>query len=145
MLVVSSSAAWAAKNLVSQNPLPLGAPADAEYVLPQNLPAKTGGPYKNVESIKQIAVLAGQSKGEIKPLIKNITLTTHGDLINSKVFSQSYSVANDREVYLAVLEGNFQFNRVRTDMEPIQSKRLNIEIDATTGEVLALGTSELTM
>ncbi len=95
-------------------------------------------------AVGQIALLSGQSKGEMKPIVKNIILTTHGNLISSQIFSESYSVADDREVYLAILEGNFQFNRVRSNMEPIQSQQINIEIDASTGEVLALGTSELT-
>lgn len=144
VLIISSGAVWAAKNLISQNPLPLDAPAGAEYTLPENLPSRTGGPYRDIEDINQIAVLAGQSKDEIRPIVKNIILTTHGNLISSQIFSESYSVADDREVYLAILEGNFQFNRVRPNMEPIRSQQINIEIDANTGEVLALGTSELT-
>ena len=143
-LLVISSSAWAATTLVSRNPLPLGAPEGAQYTLPQNLPARTGGPYKNAEDIEKILLLAAQSKGESKPIIKNVVLTTHGDLITHEIFSPSYSVADNREVYIGVLEGNFQFNRVRPDMDPIRSQQLNVEVDATTGEVLALGTSELT-
>lgn len=144
VLIISSGAAWAAKNLISQNPLPLDAPVGAEYALLENLPSRTSGPYIDIENINRIAVLAGQSKGEMKPIVKNIILTTHGNLISSQIFSESYSVADDREVYLAILEGNFQFNRVRPNMEPIRSQQINIEIDANTGEVLALGASELT-
>ncbi len=66
------------------------------------------------------------------PEIKNIVMTTHGALIDEGVFSPSYSVANDREVYLVTLGGEFTFTRVRPGFDPIKAAHVNVEIDATT-------------
>lgn len=126
-------------------PLPLDSPPGMEYKIPENLPGKTGGPFIMKDDVVKIAEKVSNSKGEAAPRILEMVLTTHQALIDEEIFSPSYSVAGNREVYLIILEGEFTFNRVRYGLEPIQSKLINIEIDATTGDVLAVGTSPLTL
>ena len=134
---------------VSNAPLPLNSPSGVGYTMPENLPGRTGGPFLSIQEVKAIALDVAKARGELSPNIKNIILTTHGSLIEEGVFSPSYSVGNDREVYLVTLGGEFRFARVRRGFDPIKASHVNIdhvniEIDATTGDVLAVGTSTLT-
>lgn len=129
---------------VSNAPLPLNSSPEAEYKMPENLPGKSGGPFLSSREIEEISVDVAKTRGEISPNIKDIVMTTHGLLIEEGVFSPSYSVANDREVYLVTLSGEFTFTRVRPGADPIKATHVNIEIDATTGDVLAVGTSTAT-
>jgi len=132
--------------VVSTVPLPLNAPSGARYKMPDNLPGKSGGPFLKIEKIKEIAIKAAPACGESAsaPIIKDIVLTTHGALIQGGIFSPSFSVSNDREVYLVTMGGSFEFDRVSRGVKPIKSSYINIEIDATNGDVLAIGTSLVT-
>ncbi len=130
--------------VISTVPLPLNAPQGAIYKMPDNLPGKSGGPFLKIEKIKEIAIEAAPACGESAPIIKDIVLTTHGALIQEGIFDPSFSVLNDREVYLITMEGSFEFDRVPLGVEPIKSSHINIEIDATNGDVLAIGTSPVT-
>lgn len=114
------------------------------YTMPNNLPGRSGELYKTVEELKGIALEAAPSEQNSSVIISTLTQTTHGTLVTTGVFSPSYSVADDREVYLVTLEGVFTFSRGPRGAEPIQATHINIEIDATTGEVLSMGTSTLT-
>ena len=53
-------------------------------------------------------------------------------------------MANDREVYLVTLTGNLHLQGYVQVLDPIKASYVNIEIDATTGDVLAVGTSTAT-
>lgn len=128
---------------VTTVPLPLGASANSSYTIPANLPAKTGGPYKAIADVKRLALEAGAGKGDDQAKVSAIVLTSHSALVNAGVFSQSLSVADDREVYLATVEGEFSVFR-GPQGSSISATHLNVEIDATTGEVLAQGTSNIT-
>jgi hypothetical protein len=129
---------------VSNVPLPLNASPEAEYKMPKNLPGKSGGPFLSSTEIEKVSVDVAKAHGELSPSIKDSIMTTHGLLIEEGVFSPSYSVADDREVYLVTLTGKFTFTRVRPGADPIKASYVNIEIDATTGDVLAVGTSTAT-
>ncbi len=126
--------------VVSTLPLPLNAPQGASYKMPDNLPGKTGGPFLEIEKVKDIAADVAAGRGESAPIIKDIILTTHGALIQEGIFSPSFSVSNDREVYLVTMEGSFVFLRVPHGVKPIRSSYINIEIDATNDDALAIGT-----
>ncbi len=130
--------------VVSTVPLPLNAPQGARYKMPDNLPGKTGGLFLKIEKVKDIAIDVAAARGESAPIIKTIVLTTHGALIQGGVFSPSFSVSNDREVYLVTMEGSFEFHRGPLGAKPIESSYINIEIDATNGDVLAIGTAYVT-
>lgn len=136
--------AFAMSRAASDIPLPLNSPPGAEYKMPINLPGKTGGPFLATNEIKELVADVAKAHGELSPKIKAIVLTKHGSLIDEGVFSPSYSVANDREIYLITMEGNFTFTRVRLGQNPIKAAHVNVEIDATTGDVLAVGTSPIT-
>ncbi|MEH2220198.1 MAG: hypothetical protein V7K72_24335 [Nostoc sp.] len=116
--------------------------------LPTNLPSASKGPFLNLDSVRKIA-LTTATKGYSSPnsIIKDIKLSTHGTLIDNKVFSRSFSVDDSREVYLVTRTGNFFFSRVPNEPEFDSYRRrsfINMEIDATNGDVLAIGGSNLT-
>lgn len=143
-LTLVAFGAFAMGGAVSNAPLPLNSPPGVEYKMPESLPGKSGGPFLSTQEVKAITVCVAKVRGELSPNIKEIVITTHGSLIEEGVFSPSYSVANDREVYLVTMSGEFTFTRVRPGFDPIKASHVNIEIDATTGDVLAVGTSTAT-
>ncbi len=143
-LVVKSIQAGQDKAAVTTVPLPLNAPVGAAYTTPTNLPGPTGGPYKDVATVKTLVLNAAVSNAGSTAKVSAVVRTTHLALITAGIFSSSPSVADNREVYLATVEGSFVFNRVPRGQDPVQASHINVEIDATTGDVLAVGTSTVT-
>lgn len=140
----ASVSALGMERVVSDLPMPLNSPPGAQYKMPADLPGKSGGPFLNVAAVRQIAIDTGRGHGESSPEIKDVILTTHGALIEEGVFSASYSREDDREVYLITLAGNFVFLRVPPGCDPIKATHINIEVDATDGHVLSVGTCSVT-
>lgn len=139
-LVAWQSQAIAEQAIVSTNPLPLGAPANATYTIPQNLAGKTGGPFLTLDQIKQIALKGAKAWNGVNVQIDAVVLTTHGKLIDENIFSRSYSLADDREVYIVFLSGTFDFAPHAPQGTPdIHATRIKMEIDATNGDVPANG------
>jgi len=128
-----------------QIPLPTGA---VPGQLPTNLPSASKGPFLNLDSVRKIATTtATKVYSSPNSIIKDIKLTTRGALINNKVFGRSLSVDDSREVYLVTITGNFFFRRVPNEPQFDSYRRrsfINMEIDATNGDVLAVGGSSLT-
>ena len=147
--MIAILAAVVARGIASDSqsplPMPLGAPPGATHKLPDNLPGATGGPYLNPETVDAITLDVIKARDGVDFQIRDKILTTHGALIRERVFGQSYSVGESREVYLVTATGTFTFKRVLEGVEPIRVSFINIEIDATNGDVLAVGTSEATL
>lgn len=133
----------AASDIQSRLPMPMGAPPGAVHRLPSNLPGATGGSFVQVDRISSIALDTAKAREGLDSQVKDVVLTTHGRLVQEGVFGQSYSVGDTREVYLVTVTGDFTFRRGPEGEQPVRASFISIEIDATTGDVLAVGTSKV--
>ncbi|MEW6049395.1 MAG: hypothetical protein AB1609_23475, partial [Bacillota bacterium] len=125
-----------------QVPMPAGVSPEAEYQPPEESPGAMGGPLMGEEAAKGAAIAAARAHSGAGCRVENV-LTTHGALAGRGVFSPSFSVADSRQVYLVTVSGQFAFSgRAREPV--IRADLINVEVDASTGEVLAAGTSKKT-
>ncbi|WAS91717.1 hypothetical protein [Nannocystis punicea] len=111
--------------------LPEGRPATG--------PGASGGPFLARSEAEAIARVAAAATGDSQARLVALETTTHGDAVAARRAGRSSTVADDREVYVARFEGTFTFRRGPRGTPPRRASALEVEIDATDGRVLALG------
>ncbi|MHB1421298.1 MAG: hypothetical protein ACYCX4_17250 [Bacillota bacterium] len=121
--------------------LPQNSPAGAEYKMPSNLPTASKGPYLAEPKSNEILLQVSKAHGETNPVTVGKVLTSHGQIRALTLWGESYNVADDREVYLVLMNGKFTFNRRAPGADPLIVNHIEMEIDATTGDVLTVTTS----
>lgn len=143
MVIAAVSLASGIDGRTGQVPMPAGVSPEAEYQPPTDLPGATGGPLMGEEVAKGVAMAAARAHSGAGCRVENVVLTTHGALAGRGVFSPSFSVADSRQVYLVTVSGQFAFSgRARGPV--IRADLISVEVDASTGEVVAVGTSKKT-
>ena len=115
-------------------PLPSTNPPHTEV-----LRKRTGGPYISGETLTSIITRTSTAHGETNPSLRAKVLTTHGAV---KIWhSSSKALGDDLEVYLVCLNGTFQLRSRPGYRARKPLSHLELEIDATTGDILAMGSS----
>lgn len=108
--------------------------------VPSNLRARSGGPYIPDTQLQAIIERVSRSHAEDNPRVADSRVVTHAEVQAARATGVCHSVGGDREVYEIRLNGKFIFNKVPAKVSPFESDTLEIELDATSGDILTVGT-----
>jgi len=136
----TSGAVFTNGQLGEERPSAPAALRPPDKVVPRQVLAAVAGAQLDSARLDAIAARVATARGDAQAKIVHSEWTTHGAAQKARGGSRTASVADDRQVHVVRLNGRFESRLAPGEREARYAARLELEIDAATGDVLCIGT-----